>query len=42
MSIENGSNLPSVMATDLDGQSIDLAAAATGQWAVVLFYRGHW
>jgi len=43
MVIENGSQLPSIPARSLDGESVDVSTMASGdRWTVVLFYRGHW
>ncbi len=30
------------MATDLDGNEVDMTAKVTGNWAVIMFYRGDW
>lgn len=30
------------MATDLEGNRIDLTAEASGSWTVILLYRGDW
>lgn len=40
--LENGSQLPSIAARNLDGDAVELAAATSGTWSVILFYRGHW
>lgn len=37
-----GDHLPSLPATDLDGNAVDLAKSVAGKWAVILFYRGDW
>lgn len=42
MTIANGSALPPIAALDIEGDSVDLADAVSGTWAVVILYRGHW
>ena len=40
--LDNGTPLPAIQATNLDGQRVSLDATTSGSWSVVLFYRGHW
>ena len=40
--LATGDTLPTLEATDLDGNAVDLTASVAGRWAVVLFYRGDW
>ena len=44
--LENGVQLPSIPAKDLEGNTVDIgrihAADDASNWTVVLFYRGHW
>jgi len=40
--LENGSPLPPITATDLEGNDTALADLTGGSWSAVLFYRGHW
>ncbi len=42
MRLGNGDHLPSITATGPDGETVDIAELITGDWAVVLIYRGHW
>ncbi|MGI9613999.1 MAG: hypothetical protein ACR2QO_13910 [Acidimicrobiales bacterium] len=43
MALNNGSQLPSISARNLDGETVDVATMSTGDdWTVVLLYRGHW
>ena len=37
-----GDRMPPLLATGLDGDRVDLTAAAAGSWAVILLYRGDW
>ena len=40
--LRTGNRMPALLATDLDGESADLAALAAGSWTVILLYRGDW
>ena len=40
--LENGDRLPSLTADRADGGSMTLPEDVEGQWALVVFYRGHW
>lgn len=41
-SLSPGTAFPSIVAKDLDGNDVDMAASVAGSWAVVQFYRGDW
>lgn len=40
--LDNGQQLPSISAKNLDGEPVTVAELIAGSWSVVLFYRGHW
>ena len=40
--LATGDRLPPLMATDLDGNEVDMTAKVAGSWAVIMFYRGDW
>lgn len=40
--LANGDRLPPLMATDLEGNEVDMTAKVAGSWAVIMYYRGDW
>lgn len=40
--LSNGTPLPPITATDLEGTARVVAELTEGSWSAVLFYRGHW
>ena len=40
--LENGQELPTLTASDLDGDDLTLPDDVKGMWTILLFYRGHW
>ena len=40
--LNSGDKLPPLPAMDLDGNEVDITVTVTGNWAVVMFYRGDW
>ena len=42
MTLTNGTRLPNIVASDMEGNKVTLPESLAGRWSVVLMYRGHW
>lgn len=42
MRLENGDRFPTLTAPTVDGGETTLPDDLEGDWAVLIFYRGHW